>query len=155
RVSHLVASARSVWLDLILVTLVLVLFVRPVHAQISGNYVYDSSKHAYFVHGDTTVDGSIAGNDVFVGKDNASSFTTLDPSPPITLSVINAGAMDYYQYYPGTLYPDGNHYFGLNLFGHNKVNITSGGADQVFTRDASTLNITGGGPFSSDVGQAF
>jgi hypothetical protein len=137
--------ARSTALCLPLVAVLAILLARPAPAQISGDYVYDSSKHAYFIHGDTTVNGDISGNEVFVGKDNAAAFTTLNPSPPITLSV-NAGAKTTDH---GNPYPDGKFYGGVNVFGHNTVNVSGGSVGDVGGAgargfDTSIINFSGG-----------
>ena len=136
---------RSFCLRGLMTALSLALFISaPVNAQISGGYAYDDANRAYFVTGDATVDGNIFGNDVFVGKDNAASFTTSAPTPPIVLTV-NQGAFirGFGNVYPiGD--PNGVRYDNVNVFGGNKVNITGGNVDGTHGYDASTINISGG-----------
>ena len=126
------------------------LLIAPANAQISGDYSYDSLHHAYFVTGDTTIDGDISGNEVFVGKDNASSFATLSPTPPITVSVMGAadGAGGANITYFENAYPAGNpkpvYYYGLNVFGANNVIVSGGHVDELYGYDASRTTINGG-----------
>jgi hypothetical protein len=56
-----------------LAAVVLAALAPATHAQIT----FDAANNAYFVTGDATIDTDISGNDVFVGKDNATDFTTL------------------------------------------------------------------------------
>jgi hypothetical protein len=136
-----VASACSARLYLscaALLALVALPPARPAQAQISGNFAYDSSHFAYFVHGDTTVNGDISGNEVFLGKDNASSFKTLNTQS--TLSVTDGALMTQH----GNWYPNGKYQLGLNVFGKNKANIAGGQMSYANGYDASTINISGG-----------
>jgi hypothetical protein len=118
-------------------------FPHPAQAQISGDYAYDSTKFAYFIHGDTTVNGDIrgtSGNDVFVGKDNATTFATLNPATPINLSVTTGAIITGH----GNASPDGNFYAGLHLFGKSKTNIAGGEVFKAIGHDTSTINLSGG-----------
>ena len=134
-----------------IVVLLLSTFVcaTPTHAQITGTYTHDAINKAYFVTGDTTVDGDIQNNDVFVGKDNATDFNTL--AGPITLTVTGAtdvisGANITYNggYTPYPVdNPNASTYAGLGIFGSNNANITGGRVSFVTSYDTSTTGISG------------
>jgi hypothetical protein len=102
------------------------------HAQISGSYSYDSVKQGYFVTGTSTLSGDISGNDLFLGKDNATNFSTLLTNCSLT---ITSGAIStqYSAMYPGI------HSYGI----HSTV--MNGGTIKLFSvHDNSIFNISGG-----------
>ena len=148
RIVSLTAAKATAALSFVLFALTAV-----AHAQISGGYTYDVVHRAYFISGDTTVSGDLnnpAGNEVFVGKDNATSFTTLTPTPPITLTLTGAddGSSGANTNGFGNNYPvgdpSGKNYHGVNVFGGNKVNVRGGYVSDAYFYDASTSDISGG-----------
>ena len=128
------------------------------HAQIQGNYAYDPAFRAYFVHGNTTVNGDLTGadhngNDVFVGKDNEANWNTLNG--PFTLTVNGdrpngSGVNGAKIFLNDKTRKNGVPYQGLHVFGANTANVNGGQVPYVTGHDNSVLNLRGGG-----VGNAF
>lgn len=113
------------------------IYTMPAQAQVDGAITYDSANNAYFVTGDASVTGNISGNDIFVGKDNATDFNTLTGS--FTFTVGDSAYITYF----GNNYP-GRYYFSLNTFGNHTTNIGGGFVSYAIGFDNSTTNITGG-----------
>lgn len=90
-----------------------------------------------FVTSDTNINTNVSGKDIFVGKDNLNDFNTLPGTLTLTVADgANIGGV-------GTD-ADGQPYFGLNVFGMHRTNITGGSIIEVNSRDMSTVNISGG-----------
>ena len=113
------------------------------HAQFSGNTTYDAVKKAYFVTGDATLSGDVTGNDIFVGKDDATNFATQPGS--YTLDIV-AGAITTSV---GNTYPDGFYYAGVNVFGGHKIAMSGGSVVRIGAFNGGTINISGGNVTSS------
>jgi len=128
----------------------------PAAAQISGAYTFDSAARTYFVQGNATINGDLTlnpatkkpysdglGNDVFIGKDNASSFKTL--SGAHTVNIVAPANVDIYNNGGD---PDGSasmgSYNGITVFGQNTVNMTGGFSTFITATDTSTVNLNGG-----------
>jgi hypothetical protein len=114
--------------------LALLVVPSPSRAQIT----YDPTYSSYFVTGDATINTDLGFSNVFVGKDNATSFATLPG--PFTVTIAdgaNVGGSD-------TPLPDGNVYDGVSVFGNNAINMTGGSASAVFSYNTSTVNLAGG-----------
>jgi hypothetical protein len=111
--------------------------VRPAFAN---NYypAYD----AYFINNTASSLGTnISGNDVFVGKNNPTSFTTV--TTPVTYNIDTANA-DITSG-PDESYPTSPFlYIGLNSFGSSIVNISNGSVEYAEAWDTSNINISGG-----------
>ena len=101
--------------------------------------IYDAANRAYFVTSDATIKTDVSGNEVFVGKDNATNFSTLPG--PITLNVTIGAIITGFG---NNAYPDQGYYNGLNVFGDNFANISGGAMERVLGYNASSVNISGG-----------
>lgn len=89
-----------------------------------------------FVTSDTTINYDVGYNGVFVGKDNATNFTTLPGT--VTLTVEDGAVL-----YGGNLIK-GNYYQGLHVFGNNRADINGGLLAYADGYNTSTVNISGG-----------
>lgn len=115
-----------------------VILVASVSAQAQINF--DAANSSYFVVGGTNnqINTNYGFNNVFVGKNNLASFTTL----PGTISLtIGTGASINGK---NTLAPNGSTYYGVNVFGSHQVNMTGGFVSRNYGYDNSTVNISGG-----------
>lgn len=120
----------------------------PALPQFSGGHaVYDRERSAYFVHGDATLRGDVSANDIFVGKDNADDFATLQTPGPITLTLAKGAVTTSSLGDPTTgrssVY-HGKEYGGLYVFGKHRVSITGGSPDYVIAHDAGQIAVRGG-----------
>ena len=103
-----------------------------------------------FVTSDTTANGTVASQNVFVGKNNRDEFFTMPGT--ITYTIGNGSNV------PGsfleTVIPSRGRYKGINVFGFHRLNMTGGAAGQydsgVYGYDSSTINISGGNVYTRE-----
>jgi hypothetical protein len=139
----MLSSRRSTTLLGLSTVLCLAFFVNaPVRAQITGTYTYDADNHAYFVTGDTTIDGDISSNVVLIGKDNATDFNTV--ADHITVRVVTGAVTTNYSFRYPVGDPNGREYGGLAAFGGNTIEVTGGSSWYTWGYDTSTVNVSGG-----------
>jgi len=122
----------------VLTALTAIALASTARAQFGGNTTYDAAKNAYFVNGSAILSSNVSGNNIFVGKDDATNFATQTGSYTLGIS---AGATTTGKY---NSYPDGKFYNGVNVFGNHNVAISGGDVSVVAGHDDSTTGISGG-----------
>lgn len=130
------------------VLLALALFTGFARAQ-ESTWSYDANAHAFFVTGTVTFDSNYTpggamefyGNELFLGKDNATDFNTIPGQFTLTLT----GGFFLFNGYGQHTYPDGHKYENVHVFGNHILNVDS--YAQMFNvtfHDSGTLNMTDG-----------
>ena len=121
--------------------------VALAHAQHVGDFgisANPANNGAYFASGDATVSSDLGNRAVFVGKTDtaspATNFQTVTPNPPITLTVADGATIDN----TGGVYPDGEIYRSVSVFGGNKVVVNGGDVGSVLVRDSALFRLNGG-----------